>query len=47
MDPTLLLRDPVVIRDRKSRGKASKTGRILLAFEHVDLTSTIMTTPRS
>jgi hypothetical protein len=46
MDSSLLLRDPVVIRDRKSRGKVSKTGRILSAFEHVDLTSTIMTTPR-
>jgi hypothetical protein len=46
INPTLLLRDPLIVRDSKSRGKASKTGRILSAFEHVDLTSTIMTTPR-
>jgi hypothetical protein len=46
IDPALLLRDPLVVRDSKSKGKASKTGRMLSAFEHVDQTSRIMTTPR-
>jgi MULE transposase domain len=46
IDPALLLRDPLIVRDSKSKGKASKTGRMLSAFEHVDQSSTIITTPR-
>jgi hypothetical protein len=46
INPALLLRDPVVVRDHKSKGKASKTGRMLSAFEHVDVTTATMITPR-
>jgi hypothetical protein len=46
INPARLLRDPLIVRDSKSRGKASKTGRILSAFEHVDQASNIITTPR-
>jgi hypothetical protein len=36
LDPALLLRDPVIVRDPKSRGKKAKTGRVLSAFEVIN-----------
>jgi hypothetical protein len=33
------------VRDRKSKGKTSKTGRIWSRFEHVDQSSVVMATP--
>jgi hypothetical protein len=46
INPALLLRDPVVVRDGKNKGKTSKTGRIWSRFEHVNQDGVIMTTPR-
>jgi MULE transposase domain len=46
IDPSLLLRDPLVVRDSKSKGKASKTGRMWSRFEHVDQDTMVMTTPK-
>jgi MULE transposase domain len=37
INPALLLRDPVIVRDRKGKGKATSTGRVLSAFEAVNM----------
>jgi hypothetical protein len=50
INPALLLRDPVIVRNRKGKGKATSTGRVLSAFKAVNMeviTATTWPTPRT